>query len=121
MDPIFLVLVYALLGLMAFSAPKAVHEAKAVLSSLDKLSTMLLIFFIFVSALQLRTGEIRATVSSFIVDSLIATTGYFVYLLCANFSRCYWLGRCSVNRIATYFTVIIMLIFITAVIQKALP
>lgn len=119
MNPIALIL-YALLGFIAFLAPRVTREVKATLNFLDAISTMLLVLLILVNALRLRVEEVETMMNSFTIDSLSATTCYFVYLLCANFSRCYWLGKCSVNRIIAYFTAIIMLTSITILLQRIL-
>lgn len=118
---LIIIVFYVFLGLIAFIVPRFVHEVKRVLDLLDKLSTILLIFFILIKALQLKTGEVVEIVNSFVIDSLIGAIALFAYLFCANISRCFWLGRCSVNRIIGYLTTIIMHMLIIAVIRATLP
>ena len=121
MDAIIMILIYAFLGLVAFTAPKFVHEAKNVLNFLDKASFLLLILFIFINAFQFKTNEMVKEISSFTMNSLIGVDALFVYLLCANISRCLWLGRCSVKRIVGYLIAIIVLTHVITIVRANLP
>ncbi len=87
MDSTTIILVYTFLGLMAFSAPKFVHEAKDILNLLDKLSMALLILYILADALSFQFDKAIVETNSFIINSLIGVIALLVYLFYANISR----------------------------------
>lgn len=68
---------YVLLGLIAFLAPRFVHEVKALLDFLDAISTMVYMLSLLQVFLRLRVEDAGSAVSPFVVDYLSATVCYF--------------------------------------------
>ena len=106
-------LVYALLGLIAFFAPRDVHNARELLDALDIISYAPLIMYLPVRTINFEIAKIvEETISLFIslfqgfLEGLMCQS---IYLIFANISRYLWLGRISLKRI---LACIIQLLFV---------
>jgi len=100
-------LVYALLGLVAFFAPRYVHNAKELLDALDAISYAPLIVSLIVRlpvyAINFEIAKLaEENISLFIFllqDFLEGLMCQSIYLIFANISRYLWFGRISLERI----------------------
>ncbi|MCC6006039.1 MAG: hypothetical protein LM590_17000 [Thermofilum sp.] len=103
------VLLYAVLGLLAFVAPRDVHSAKSLLDALDSVSYALFCLQLLTCVFSLdATGSVEA-VRAFLNDSLEGLVYYCIYLIFANISRYLWFKRISVGRILSYFIALMLL------------
>jgi len=106
-----LMLVYALLGLIAFFAPRDVHDAEMLLDALDKLSYALLIIYLLIHVFNLEIYKISEEIVSLPQDFLEGLMCQSIYLIFANISRYLRLGRISLERIFALIAQL-MLIFV---------
>ena len=104
-----LMLVYALLGLIAFFAPRDVHDAEMLLDALEKFSYALLIMYLLIHAFNFKIYKISEEIISFLLDFLEGLMYQSIYLIFANISGYLRLGRISLKRI---FALIIQLVLI---------
>jgi hypothetical protein len=103
------VLLYAMLGLIAFVAPKYVHDAKLLLDALDLFSCVLICLQLLTCMFSFNAIGAVKTTYAFLQDFLEGFIYYFIYLIFANISRYLWLGKISVQRILVYLVILILL------------
>jgi len=102
-------LLYAMLGLMAFVAPRYVHDAKSLFDVLDVVSCVLFCLQLLTCMFSFNAIGAVKTTYAFLQDFLEGFIYYCVYLIFANISRYLWLGRISVQRILGYLVILILL------------
>jgi hypothetical protein len=119
-DIVFWIVIYMILGLLAFIRPWFVHEVKKFLSFIDALAMLTIFLPILYHALNLQVMEVAKLVCSFAQDSVVGLGLYFIYLIMANISRAIQFREFSertLMRIVSYLFLVLVLIAIGMIIQ----
>jgi len=116
----FWVIIYIVLGLLAFIRPWFIHEVKKLLSFIDVFTVLIVFLSIYNLALNLQVMEVTKQVCLFVQDSVIGAGLPFIYLMAANISRAIQFEEFSertLTRITTYLFLALMLFAIGMKIQ----
>jgi hypothetical protein len=120
-DIAFWIIIYTILGLLAFIRPWFVHEVKEFLSFIDALTTLMIFLSVLRLALNLQVMEATKQVCLFVQDSVMGAGLPFIYLTVTNISRATQfregLPERTLMRVTTYLFLAFMLFAIGMIIR----